>query len=99
MVIIKMTKEKFRLSDLTLIIWNPQRKLPYKIFLFRMFLVLFIMIGSLIYYIPNDEIPDLALKSYKLTRKSITEWSLETMPVKLFRLLIMIFIIVIGSRA
>ena len=94
-----MTKEKFRLSDLTLIIWNPQRELPYKIFVLRLIIVFLIMVGSVIYYIPNEDIPTLLLESIELTRKSFKDWSIDTIPFKLLRFLMMILVIVIASRA
>tara|TARA_S200000501_G_scaffold273636_1_gene257302 strand:+ start:191 stop:475 length:285 start_codon:yes stop_codon:yes gene_type:complete len=94
-----MTKEKFRLSDLTLIIWNPQRELPYQIFVLRLIIVFLIMVGSVIYYIPNEDIPNLLLESIELTRKSFEDWSMDTISIKLLRFLMMILVIVIASRA
>jgi len=95
-----MTKEKkFKLSDWTLIVWNPGRQLPYEIFIFRILIVFLLTIGSIIYYTPNKDLPELISNSLKLIRRADTEWSLETLPTKVIGLLLMVFCIVIASRA
>ena len=84
-------------NELKLLVWNTENKLPERIFLLRMFLVLVGILASVLYLIPLNQIPKLLGRAKRRIDKARGNWYTKEWHINALRVLVPIIFIVILS--
>ena len=85
--------DKTLVSDLKLLLWNTRDKLPERIFLLRMFLVLVGIVTSVLYLIPLKEIPKLLSRAKKRLDSAKDNWHTDEWHINALRFMIPVILI------